>query len=57
MADDLQTFILRACEDKFIADSEKIYFVIFYLRSIALDYFKPYINEPNPLQSLDFLED
>jgi len=31
--------------------------VISYLRDIALDYFKPYINNPNPFQLLDFLED
>jgi len=63
MADNLRVFIFqyqiyfRACEDKFVADSKKIYFAISYLRGIALDYFKPYINEPNLLQSLDFLED
>jgi len=38
-------------------DSEKIYFAISYLRGIALDYFEPYINEPDPSQFLDFLED
>ena len=38
-------------------NSEKIYFAISYLRSIALNYFELYINEPDPFQSLDFLED
>jgi len=28
-----------------------------YLRGIALDYFEPFINEPNPYQDIDFLED
>jgi len=62
-ADDLWAFIFqcqiyfRACEGEFVEDSEKIYFAIFYLRSIALDYFKPYINEPDPTQPLNFLED
>jgi len=36
---------------------EKIFFVISYLRGIALDYFEPFINEPDPLQNFDFLED
>lgn len=62
-ADNLQAFIFqyqiyfRTCEDKFVEDLEKIYFAIFYLKSIALNYFEPYINKPNPSQSLDFLED
>jgi len=61
--DDLHAFIFqcqiyfRACEGDFKEDSEKIYFAISYLRGIALDYFEPYINEPDPTQSLDFLED
>ena len=29
--------------------TQKIYFAIFYLKGIALDYFEPYINEPNLL--------
>ena len=63
MADDLHAFIFqcqiyfRSCEGEFKEDSEKIYFAISYLRGIALDYFEPYINEPDPIQSLDFLED
>jgi len=28
-----------------------------YLKEVVLDYFKPFINEPNPYQNLDFLED
>jgi len=35
---------------------EKIFFAIFYLRGIALDYFELFINEPDPNQNLDFLE-
>jgi len=50
---DLWTFIFQCqihfytCEGEFKEDSEKIYFAILYLRGIALDYFKPFINEPN----------
>jgi len=49
-ANDLQAFIFQcqiyfhACEGKFKEDSKKIYFTISYLRSITLDYFKPFIN-------------
>jgi len=45
---DLWAFIFQcqiyfhACEGEFKEDSEKIYFVISYLRGIALDYFKPF---------------
>jgi len=28
-----------------------------FITGIALNYFKPYINKPNPSQFLDFLED
>jgi len=61
--DNLRAFIFqyqiyfRACEGDFKENSEKIYFAISYLRGIALDCFEPYINEPDPTQSLDFLED
>jgi len=54
-ADDLQAFIFqcqiyfRACKEEFSEDTEKIFFAIFYLRGIALDYFEPYINKPDPL--------
>ena len=47
----------RASEGEFTKDSKKIFFAISYLRGIALDYFEPFITEPDPLQSLDFLED
>jgi len=47
----------RASEGEFTKDSKKIFFVISYLRGIALDYFELFITEPDPLQSLDFLED
>ena len=62
-ADDLRAFIFqcqiyfRACEEEFSEDTKKIFFAISYLRGIALDYFEPYINEPDPLQDFDFLED
>ena len=45
----------RACEEEFREDIDKIFFAISYLRGIALDYFKPYVNEPDPLQDFDFL--
>jgi len=47
----------KASEGEFTEDSEKIFFAISYLKDIALDYFKPFITEPDPLYSLDFLED
>ena len=61
--DELHAFIFqcqiffRACEGEFREDSEKVFFAISYLRGVALDYFEPFINEPDPYQNLDFLED
>jgi len=61
--DNLQAFIFqyqiyfRACEREFLEDTDKIFFAISYLRGIALDYFELFINEPDPLQDFDFLED
>jgi len=46
----------RACKENFREDTDKIFFAISYLRGIALDYFEPYINEPDPLQDFDFLD-
>jgi len=40
-----------------VNDADKIFFTIFYLQGIALDYFKPFINELDPYHNLDFLED
>jgi len=60
--DKLHAFIFQcqiyfcACEEEFREDTDKIFFAISYLRGIALDYFKPYINEPDPLQDFDFLD-
>lgn len=34
-----------------------MFFTISYLRGVALDYFEPFINEPDPYQTPDFLED
>ena len=62
-ADDLWAFIFQyqiyfhVCEGEFKKDSEKIYFAILYLREIALDYFEPFINEPDLYQDMDFLKD
>jgi len=36
---------------------DRIFFAISYLREIALDYFEPFINEPDPSQDFNFLED
>jgi len=61
--DDLWAFIFQCqiyfhvCEGEFKKNSKKVYFAISYLRGIALDYFEPFINEPNPYQDMDFLED
>ena len=61
--DELRAFIFQcqiyfyACEREFREDSEKIFFAISYLRGIALDYFKPFINKTDPSQSFDFLEE
>ena len=38
-------------------DSNKIFFAISYLRGIALEYFKPFINKPDINQDFDFIED
>ena len=38
-------------------DTEKFFFAISYLCGIALDYFKPFINEENPYQNYNFLEE
>jgi len=47
----LQAFIFQcqiyfcAYEREFMEDTEKIFSMISYLRGVALDYFKPFINE------------
>jgi len=46
-----------ACKGEFIDDADKVFFAISYLCGIALDYFEPFINKPNPYHNLDFLED
>ena len=45
------------CKGKFLGDSEKVFFAILYLWGIALDYFEPFINEPNTTQYINFLEE
>jgi len=61
--DELWAFIFQcqiyfcACEGEFQEDTEKIFFAISYLRSVALDYFEPFINEAEAYQSFDFLEE
>ena len=61
--DDLCAFIFqcqiyfRACEGEFHENTEKVFFAISYLQGVALDYFELFINEPDPYQNFDFLED
>jgi len=62
-SEELCTFIFQcqiyfcACDGKFINNTNKVFFAISYLYSIALDYFELFINKPNPYHNLDFLED
>ena len=48
--------ICGTCKEEFNEDTEKVFFVILYLRGVALDYFELFINKPDPYQNLDFLE-
>jgi len=60
--DELCVFIFQcqiyfhACRREFSKDTKKVFFAIFYLRGVALDYFKPFINKSDPYQGFDFLE-
>ena len=45
----------NTCKSQFSSDEERIYFAISYLRGAALDYFEPFINEPDPTKNYDFL--
>jgi Domain of unknown function (DUF4939) len=57
----LRTFIFQcrlyfnARHEEFSEESDKVYFAITYLKGPALDYFEPFINEPDPDQDYDFL--
>jgi len=57
--DELRAFIFqcqiyfRASEEEFTEDEEKIFFAISYLRGIALEYFEPFISEPDPLHVMN----
>ena len=61
--DKLRVFIFQcqiyfhACKGEFLEDTERIFFVISCLWGVALDYFKPFINEAETYQNFDFLED
>jgi len=61
--DKLRAFIFQcqiyfhAYDREFTDDAKKVFFAISYLRGIALDYFEPFINEPDPYHNLDFLKD
>jgi len=61
--DKLQVFLFqcqiyfRTSKGEFTENSEKIFFVISYLRGITLDYFELFIIKLDPFYSLDFLED
>jgi len=60
--EELRAFVFQyqiyfhACEKEFSDDIDKIFFAISYLWGITLDYFEPFINEPDPYHNLDFLE-
>ena len=45
-----------ACEGESVDDADKVFFTIFYLQGIALDYFEPFINKLDPYHNLNFLE-
>jgi hypothetical protein len=45
----------RTRKREFADDEDKVFFAISYLRDAALDYFEPFINEPNPDKVYDFL--
>jgi len=47
----------RTCEGEFTDNADKVFFAISYLQGIVLDYFEPFINEPDLSHNLDFLED
>jgi len=47
----------HTCEGEFVDDANKVFFTIFYLQGITLDYFELFINEPDLYHNLDFLED
>ena len=61
--DELWAFIFQyqiyfwVCEGEFTEDTKKIFFTISYLRGIALNFFKPFINEADSYQNLNFLEE
>jgi len=61
--DKLYTFIFQCqiyfciCKGEFVEDTEKIFFMIFCLCSIALDCFEPFINKADLYQNLNFLEE
>jgi hypothetical protein len=59
----LRTFVFQcqvyfnARRNEFTKDADRVYFAISYLRDAALDYFEPFINEPDPEESYDFFTD
>ena len=52
--DELRAFIFQcqiyfcACEGEFLENIKRIFFAISYFQGVALDYFKSFINEPDP---------
>ena len=62
-SNELRAFVFQcqiyfhACKEEFLKDTERIFFAIFYLQSVALDYFEPFINEAEAYQNFDFLKD
>jgi hypothetical protein len=59
----LRTFIFQcqiyfnAKKDDYTEDEDRIFFAISHLRGAALDYFEPYITEPDLTEEYDFLTD
>ena len=59
----LRTFIFQcqvyfnARRNEFSEDTDRVYFAISYLTGAALDYFEPFINEPDPENTYDFFSD
>jgi len=60
---ELRAFIFQCqiyfctCEGEFLENTERIFFAIFYLQGVVLDYFELFINEVKVYQNFDFLED
>ena len=58
----LRTFVFQcqvyfsARKNDFTRDTDRVFFAISYLRDAALDYFEPFVNEPDPAKTYDFFK-